>query len=144
MTTTIEQFAGLTEEEKALLIKAPVLISMLAAGGDNDLSEHEKAEVIKQAHLKTYTGTELLHPYYSEVDQQFQANFDVALSLYTPFDDHKRARLTQEADHINRIISKLEPGFANTLRKSLGDYGRHVKYADKAFVGNYLFPFASS
>lgn len=142
--TTIEQFTGLTDEEKALLIKAPVLISILAAGGDDNMSEYERAEAVSQAHLKTFTGTQLLHPYYTEVDHRFKANFDLALALYTPFNDHRRARLTQEVDRLNKVIGKLDSGYANTLRKSLGDYARHVKYADRKFIGNYLFPFSST
>ncbi|GAA4463723.1 hypothetical protein GCM10023093_12810 [Nemorincola caseinilytica] len=144
MTDLNEQLTRLTEDEKTLLLKAPVLISILAAAGDDHLSENEKAEVVRQAHLKTFTSADVLHPYYAEVDRHFQQNFDSALSTYVPFDEQKRESLTREADHINRIISKLDKDLANTLRKSLGDYGRHVKYADRKFVGNYILPFTSS
>lgn len=144
MITITEQFARLTAEETALLIKAPVLLSVLAAGGDDEVSEHEKAEVIRQAHLKTYTGVPELQVYYTEVDRQFKRNFDDTLEKYTPFNPERRQALTNEVSRINDVITeKLDKDAANLLRKSLGDYARHVKYADRNFIGNYLFPFAA-
>lgn len=143
MITITEQFARLTAQETELLIKAPVLLSLLAAGGDNEVSEHEKAEVIRQAHLKTYTGLPELNAYYTEVDRQFKRNFDEAIEKYTPFNAERRQALTAEVSRMNDTITqKLDKDAANLLRKSLGDYARHVKYADRDFIGNYLFPFA--
>lgn len=144
MITITEQFARLTAEETAMLIKAPVLLSVLAASGDDEVSEHEKAEVIRQQHLKTYTGAPDMNAYYTEVDRQFKRNFDETLEKYTPFNPARREALTAEVSHINDIITrKLDIDAANLLRKSLGDYARHVKFADRKFIGNYLFPFAA-
>jgi hypothetical protein len=142
MDTTAAHFEHLTEQEVSLLAKSPVLISVLAAGGDDEFSQYERAEVIKQAHLKTYTGDPVLHPFYNRVGEDFEANYNEVLIRYIPFTAETRAALKEEIRKINVIVNKLDVSFARALRLSLADYARHAKYADKKFVENYLFPFA--
>ena len=63
-----EQFESLTEEEKRLLYKAPVLVSVLASCSLNEVNKAQKADAIKLAHLKTFTAAPLLLSYYAEVE----------------------------------------------------------------------------
>jgi len=136
-----EQFGNLTERERALLMKAPALIAVLAAGKDGNISELEKAEAIKQADIKSYAGPEILQDYYKEVDKNFEQNFDETVQKYSPLDEVNLESLRLETYSINYIINKLDASLAMALRKSFVSYAEHIDKADRTFVENYLFPF---
>ena len=75
----IKQFENLAMEEQELLLKAPVLVSVLASCSFNNVNEIQKADAIKLAHLKTFTATPLLLPYYEVVEKDFEQQFDLSL-----------------------------------------------------------------
>jgi hypothetical protein len=136
----IKQFEKLTKAETELLLKAPVLVSVLIASGDHEISKGEKADAIKLAHLKTYTADPLLLPYYREVEKNFNINFKVIEEKYTPFDNVKREALKKEINILNAVIAKLDKEFARTLHRSLSGYAEHVKKVDKRFLETFVFP----
>ena len=73
----IKQFQTLTAEEKALLVKAPVLVSVLVSCSFNKVNKTQKADAIKLAHLKTFTAIPVLIPYYMQVGKDFEEQFGV-------------------------------------------------------------------
>src|ERR1700688_1292861 len=115
----IKQFERLTEEERQLLFKAPVLISVLASCTTNEVNQGQKADAIKLAHLKTFTAIPLLLPYYTEVAKGFKEQFERAIKRYFPFDENKRNEIKKEMHKINFIISKLDKDYAFTLHAGL-------------------------
>lgn len=133
-------FKKLTTDEVAVLIKAPVLVSVLAASNDKKISENEKAEATKLAHLKTFTADPLLLPYYNEVEKGFKTYFVKIVTKYTPFNDKKTAALKQEIDLANSIIGKLDKEDAVTLYHSLAAYTEHVRKAEHSVLVDFLFP----
>jgi hypothetical protein len=137
----IQELQRLTNEEKARIFKAPVYVSLLAASSNNEVSEKEKADAIKMAHLKTFTADPLLLEYYNEVEENFVDNFEAAVKRFTPFDDAKRELLTEEVNLLNKIIDKLDQPFASVLKKSLSGYAAHVKKSERALLSNFIFPF---
>jgi len=136
----ITYFEKLTAEEKELLLKAPVLVSVLAASGDHEINKVRKADAVKLAHLKTFTDDFLLLPYYSEVEKSFENYFEITVKKYAPFDDAKREELKKEINVLNTVITKLDEDFAKTLHRSLANYANHVRKADKGFLENFIFP----
>ena len=136
----IKQFDKLTENEIELLLKAPVLVSVLAASGDHEISKEEKAEAIKLAHLKTFTAVSLLLPYYNEVENNFKTYFESIVKKYVPFDDFKREELKKEIGALNTVIAKLDKNFAEILHKSLSGYAEHVRKADRGFLLDFILP----
>jgi hypothetical protein len=137
---TINQFKYLTDGERELLFKAPVLVSVLASCTFNEVNEARKADAIKLAHLKTFTASPLLLPYYAEVEKCFKAQFEAEIEKYFPFDDTKRIVLKKELDNVNCLIGKLEKEYAAAMRKSLSRYSAHVKKATHSVFQDFLFP----
>ncbi|GHN02576.1 hypothetical protein WSM22_40650 [Cytophagales bacterium WSM2-2] len=137
----IKELEKLSKEDQDVLLKAPVIVSVLAAFGISEINKWEKADAIKLAHLKTYTAHPLLIPYYTEVDKSFEQDFETLAKQYVPFDDTKRALLQLEVDHVNKVINKLNKNFAHTLHASLLKYAEHVKNAYKGLVMNFIFPY---
>src|ERR1035437_3216228 len=127
----IKQFEKLTKAEIELLLKAPILVSVLATSGDHEISKKEKAEAVKFAHIKTFSADPLLLPYYKEVEKNFIIYFEEIVKKYAPFDDVKREALKKEIDTLNTVIAKLDKQFARTLHRSLSNYAEHVKKFDR-------------
>lgn len=138
----IKQFEKLTNEEWNLLYKAPVLVSVLASGSFNEMeiNKSQKADAVKLAHLKTFTATPLLLPYYAEVEKGFKAAFEAAIKKYFPFDEAKRNELKKEMENTNLIIKKLDKEYAEALRKSFEQYAKHVKKAAHSIFQDFIFP----
>jgi len=137
----IKEFEELTKDEQDILLKAPAIVSILAASATGDINQLKKSDAIKLAHLKTFTADPLLIPYYKEVDKSFVRNFDLMAKKYSPFDDAKRAMLQKEIDAASAALAKVSSDFAMTLHSSLLGYAEHVRKAYKGLVVNFLFPF---
>ena len=138
----IKQFEKLTTEERSLLYKAPVLVSVLASSSFNEIEidKSQKADAIKLAHLKTFTAIPLLLPYYAEVEKGFKEAFETAIKKYFPFDEAKRNELKKEMENTNLIIKKLDKEYAEALGKSFEKYTKHVKAAAHSVFQDFIFP----
>jgi hypothetical protein len=136
----IKQFEKLTQDEQDLLLRAPVLVSVLAACSYNYVNKSQKADAIKLAHFKTFTAAPVLLPYYIEVDKTFRERFDATVEKYFPFDDEKRDALKKEITHVNQVLAKLDKDYAAILHKSLEKYARHVNKAAHSVFEDFLFP----
>lgn len=136
----IEQFKKLTKKEIELLVKAPPLVSVLAASANHEISNSEKKDAMELAHLKTFTAHPLLIPYYKEVEKNFSRYFEETVKKYAPFDDNKREELKKEINVLNNVIAKLDRDYAKMLHSSFTKYAEHVKEADKSFLLNFIFP----
>ena len=136
----IKEFEKLSEANRISLLKAPVLISLLAASEDNEISQDAKAEAIRLAHLKTFTADSLLLPYYGEVDKFFSKYFVATAHKYAPFDDASREALKKEINGVNIVIAGLDKYFARALHTSLSGYAAHVKKASRSILLDFIFP----
>jgi len=136
----ISQFENLTNEERDLLLKAPVLVSVLASCSLNEVNKTQKADAIKLSHLKTFTAIPLLHPYYVEVEKSFKEQFEATVEKYYPFDEDKRNALENEMQKTNMVIRKLNKEYARALHESLKGYAKHVKKAAHSIFQDFIFP----
>ena len=136
----IKQFEKLTTDERSLLYKAPVLVSVLVSCSFNEVNKNQEADAIKLAHLKTFTAIPLLLPYYGEVEKTFKEQFETAIKKYFPFDEAKRNELKGEIDKVNLVIGKLDNEYALALHKSLEGYANHVKKAAHSIFQDFIFP----
>lgn len=136
----VKQFGKLTDEERELLFKAPVLVSVLASSSFNKVNKSQKADAIKLAHLKTFTAHPLLLPYYGEVEKDFKEAFEIALKKYFPFDEAKRDEIKKEMAKISWIMNKLDKGYAEVLGTSFERYARHVTKAGHSIFEDFIFP----
>jgi len=65
----IPQFEKLTPREQELLVKAPVLLSVLASCSEHGINQKQKADAIKLAHIKTFTALPELQSYFREAEK---------------------------------------------------------------------------
>jgi catalase len=136
----ITELEKLSEAEYDLLLKAPVLMSVLASCTDGEVNKKQKADAIKLSHIKTFTSVPELRPYYKEVEKNFQQDFESAAETYHPFDDKKRNALKKEIEKVLQHLKKLNPEYAELLGKSLERYAGHVKRATHSVFHDFVFP----
>ena len=136
----IKQFENLLPSEAQALLKAPALISVYAACSIKGVNAAQKADAVKLAHFKTFTANPALIPFYREVDNNFEEDFEEAAKEYMPFDNEKVEQLKQEIERIKFIVKKLDPEYAKLLLDSLEKYERHVRKAAHSVVEDFIFP----
>lgn len=136
----IKQLENLTIEERSLLLKAPVLLSVLASCSYNEVNKHQKADAIKLAHLKPFTANPSLIPFYVEVEKHFEEQFEEVVREFAPFDANRCGTLKQEINKVYPVLGKLDPDYARKLLRSFEKYERHVKKAGHTVVEDFIFP----
>jgi hypothetical protein len=136
----ITELEKLSEAEYDLLLKAPVLMSVLVSCAGGEVNKKQKAEAIKLSHIKTFTAVPELRPYYKEVEKNFQGDFESIASTYYPFDDKKRNALKKEMEKVPPILKKLDPEYAGFLGRGLERYANHVKRAAHSIFHDFVFP----
>jgi hypothetical protein len=136
----VKELDKLSAEDRAILLKAPALVSVLAASGNHEISKSEKADAVKMAHLKTFTADPILLNYYNEAETNFVKYFEETVKKYAPFDDLKREALKKEISIINNVIAKLDFEFYKTLHNSLSKYAEHVKRSEINILDDFIFP----
>ena len=138
----IRQLEKLSKEDRDILFKAPVLVSLLASRSFNEvaINKFQKADAIKLAHLKTFTAMPLLLTYYAEVEKEFKGAFEAAIKKYFPFDESKRNELKKEMDKTGLVLNKLDKEYGEALGKSFERYAKHVKKAAHSVFQDFIFP----
>ncbi|MCU7549114.1 hypothetical protein OCK74_08305 [Chitinophagaceae bacterium LB-8] len=140
----IPQFDKLSGADRELLMKAPVMISVLASCSFGQVNEAQKNDAIKLAHLRQFTAPPLLQEYYKEVEKGFKKQYEEEVKLYFPFDEEKRNGLKREISKVNEVITKLDPFFGKLLLKSLEGYAKHVKNSVHTVFQDFIFPITYS
>ena len=128
----VKQFEALTDEEQELLLSAPVLVSVMSSCSYNNVNHLKKEDAIKLSHIKTFTADPMLIPYYKE-------KFEATVARFFPFDHDKRQELLNEINRVSAVIGKLDTKFANTLRRSLDLFAKHVRNAHSV-IRDFMFP----
>jgi len=135
-----DQFEKLTRDERALLFKAPVFVSVLASCSFGEINPSQKSDAVKLAHIKTFTAIPALLSYYDQVEKGFKKEFEATAHKYLPFDKEKRNALMKEINEVNAVIEKLDKNLGQQLSKSLLRYTDHVKKSANSIFQDFLFP----
>lgn len=136
----ITQIENLTIEERELLLRAPVLLSVLASCSNHEINKDQKADAIKLAHLKPFTADASLIPFYVEVEKNFEQQFESITKQYSPFDEAHCSLLKQQVKNVYPVLKKLDRDYASKLLRSFEKYERHVKRAAYNVVEDFIFP----
>lgn len=123
----VSELNKLSEEEKALLLKAPLFISILAALlNDNLISETEKNAAEHLVHVRTYAAEPILKEYYKQVETDFEKNFEWIVSSLPTEIHAQREYLNEQISNIRLILPKLKKTTSEKLVKSLKGFLLHV------------------
>lgn len=135
------QLEKLSETDRLLLLKAPALISVLAASTDGIVDNEEKADAIELAHWRTFSIDPQLQSYYQEVEKLIKLQLEQLIQQYSPFEKAQKLAIQKELEKINKTIEQLDGGFGNALKISLNSYAKHVGNIHQHFLEFFVFPF---
>jgi len=140
-----EAFSGLSKEEFIQLIDVPVWLALFAAySQDGVVSEYEKSEAVKLAHLRTFTSPKSIRKFYEKVDEHFEERFETLNKRLPDGDDDKKLYLEAQIKNGHAILHKLDRDVTETLEESLESFYEHVFRADQSFFQYFALPIISS
>lgn len=135
------EISRLSQEDRDIILRAPAIVAILAAiSDDGEVSEDEKAESIKLAHLRTYSSEPILNNYYQEVDKVFDKNFDYVMSNLPETWEEKEAYLEERIVCINEILPQFSKVYSQALVSSLKSFSKHVFKSNSSFLENFILP----
>jgi len=131
----IKEFENLREEEVEILLKAPVLVSILIAGADGNIDKAETKEAIAIARGKQSRAREQLVEYYKLVGDTFEDRFTEMLKKLPVKPEERNPMIIVELKRLNRILPKIEKNFAVKFYASLKDLAKKIAEASGGVLG---------
>lgn len=129
------QFDHLTEEERELMFKVPILVSILIAGADNDIDRSEIRKAVDISSIKQKQAREELLDYYREVAQDFEDKMKVLIQHYPQNALERNPMIIEELEKVNLVLPKLDNRFAVEFYASIRDIAKKVAEASGGVLG---------
>jgi hypothetical protein len=131
----IKEFEKLREEEIEIMLKAPVLVSVLIAGADGTIDKAEVKEAVAIARGKQSRAREQLVDYYKLVGETFEAKFNEMITSFPQKPEERNPMIIAELKRLNRILPKVEKNFAVKFYASLKDLAKKIAEASGGVLG---------
>jgi hypothetical protein len=128
----IKYFKDLTEEEAALMYKAPALITVLIAGADNNIDKREKDWATKVVNYRTFTAQPKLQEYYEKVQADFKETLN---SLVDSWNENSADEITAQLASTNPIFEKIGEEYSGYLKASWRSLAQKVAGASGGILG---------
>ncbi|MEO9802105.1 MAG: hypothetical protein ABJF04_02605 [Reichenbachiella sp.] len=131
----IKEFNTLRDDEIEVLLRAPVLVSILIAGADDKIDKSEIHQAVEIANSKQSRAREQLIDYYKEVGKDFGDKFIKLVNEMPDTSEGRSEIITKELRKLNFILPKIEQKFAIKLHASLKDMAKKVAEASGGILG---------
>ena len=131
----IKEFEKLREEEIEIMLKAPVLVSILIAGADGNIDKAETKEAVAIARGKQSRAREQLVEYYKLVGDSFEAKFNEMVNDFPTKPEERNPMIIAELKRLNRILPKVDKNFAIKFYASLKDLAKKIAEASGGVLG---------
>ncbi len=131
----IPEFEPLREDERDVLLKAPVYVAILIAGADGKIDKTERKEAIEVARNKQSRSREQLSEFYKLVGVDFAANFAKLEDELPSGTDARISAITTELRKLNFILPKVDKNFAIKFHASLKDLAKKIAEASGGVLG---------
>ena len=132
----INQLHSLNEDEKKTILDAPLLVAILIAGADKNIDRAEKEKTMSLIHTKTFSEHHALaHNIYMELNENAEERWNnVALGL-SANPKYRTPEIEDRLRELNKILPKLNTGFALEYYNSLKDFAVYVANASGGILG---------
>ncbi len=119
----IREFEKLTDGEIDLMLKAPILVSILIAGADGDIDKKEIKEAITQTQKKTSVT---LSGYLKEISQDFEDKLKVLIQSYPHTPAERGAAIMKELAQLDAVFMKIDRSFAAQIYQMLKELAAKI------------------
>ncbi len=131
----IPELKNLRDDEVEVLLKAPILVSILIAGADDNIDKHEIKAAIAMARSEQTRSREGLHDFYKLVAQDFESELHRLIHDFPSTAAQRTPLITKELRRLNRIFIKLDKPFTTKIYGSLKDMAKRVAEASGGILG---------
>ncbi len=141
----MEDIYEYSEEELRKLGDAIVWTTILAAiHQDGVIQDSERAEAIKQTHIRTFSTEDYLKPIYKHLDEHFERDFDAYSATLTGTQEEKENMIQAKIEASLDILPSIGPLFTQKFGKDIKDLYNRVFQADSTVFQFFAFPVISA
>ncbi len=131
----LDHIHHLTQEEKDLVLQAPVYVSLLIAGADGNFQQEEQKRILELVHTKTFSEQYELRELYASLNHNLAEHLRHMMASLPEDTEERQAMLSGLLGRLNDIFPRLEQFFARQLYKSLREFAHYIAHADGGFWG---------
>lgn len=131
----IPAFQSLRDHEIELLLKAPLLASILIAGADGHIDHKEMKQAIQQAQKNASRARASLTEFYKMAGEDFEDKLKILIAGYPLESEARNQLIVDELTLLNSIFKKLPKTFAQDLYQSLCDLAQRVATSSGGVFG---------
>lgn len=131
----LAELENLEDEELELILKVPILVSILIAGADNEIDKSEIRQAVNISKSKQARARKSLIDYYKEVGENFEDKLMVSIQSY-PMDAQKRnPMIIEELEQLNNLLPKIDKQYAIEFYESIKDIAKKIAEASGGVLG---------
>lgn len=131
----IPEFDKLTEEEINVLHSAPILVSILIAGADNEIDNSEIKKAVSISKDKQKRARASLLEYYKEIGDNFEDKLKVMIQSFPSSAKDRNPILIEELEKLNDILPKIDSHFSTEFYESLKDIAKKIAESSGGVLG---------
>ena len=131
----IPEFDKLTEEEINVLHSAPILVSILIAGADNEIDNSEIKKAVSISKDKQKRARASLLDYYKEIGNNFEDKLKVMIQGFPSSAKDRNPIIIEELEKLNDILPKIDSHFASEFYESLKDIAKKIAESSGGVLG---------
>ncbi len=131
----LAEFAHLSNPEIELVLKTPILTSILIAGADGNIDRKEIQESIRIAQKNAKKSKARLMEFYQFVGEDFEDKLKILLQGYPTSAPQRSAMIVQELAQLNHVLPKIDRVFAQELYGSIKDIARKIAESSGGLLG---------
>jgi hypothetical protein len=131
----LAEFNRLSNTEVELLLKAPILTSILIAGADGNIDRKEIDQAISVARQKARKSKARLMEFYQFVGEDFEDKLKVVIQSYPHNAGQRNAMIVQELAQLNHVLPKIDITFAKALYGSIRDIAKKIAESSGGVLG---------
>jgi hypothetical protein len=130
----IAELKKLTGDELEMLIKAPLLVSILIAGADGDIDRNEIRGAIKTTQKKAQSNS-ALKAFYESVSEDFEDKLKVIIQGYPSTAEARCSQIEEELKLLNPILAKVDGKFSREIYESLKSLALNIAKSSGGLFG---------
>ena len=131
----VSAFQNLSEEEIELMLKVPLLVTILIAGADGNIDKAEVKEAISIAKGKRTRARKDLQEFYSDVAQDFEDKLKAMIHNMSTNQNERAEEITGQLTKVNDILAKLDHTYAIKFYESTKDLAKKIAEASGGILG---------
>jgi hypothetical protein len=127
--------AELTSSEKQALLDAPLLVTILIAGADDNIDKREKSWASKISNYRSNTAHHTLKDYYELAAVDFDSRLDTLIEELPNSGAERLPILTSKLALLNTVLQKLDARFAKAFYESMKTFAKEIAEASGGILG---------